>query len=91
MKKGTINLKDFFDKNNLIFSKDKEGVSWVKRAFKPKTLRRIGPNYLVDKKEIEELFSLYVLRQEEIYNMRSIQAKKMSKMTKKKDLKTPNS
>lgn len=57
----------------------------MKRNLKPTTLLRVGPNYLVDKKEIEILFKKYILNQE---TLRSKRARAAQKLNENKRIKT---
>lgn len=81
-----INLQDFFEDNYLRFKSDRQGINWVKRNLKPSTLLRVGPNYLVDKKEMEKLFKEYILGQENLRFKRSQAARNLNK--KKKPIKS---
>ena len=49
-----INLQDFLQEKHLKFKSDRQAIDWVKRNLKPASLSRIGPNYLVDEKEITQ-------------------------------------
>jgi hypothetical protein len=77
-----INLQDFFEQNFLRFKSEKQGINWVKRNLKPVSLLRVGPNYLVDQKEIEKLFKKYIQDQEELSLKRAGRARKLTKKKK---------
>ena len=79
-----INLRDFLESKSLKFDSDKQGVSWVKRNLSPKELLKVGPNYLVDEKEINQLFAAYLRRQRKVQEMKKIQAKKMTALKKRR-------
>jgi hypothetical protein len=74
-----INVEDFFIKESLKFKSTKQGVGWLKRNLKPESLIRIGPNYLVDKKEIYTLYKMYIKNQKIIAQERAERAKKLTK------------
>lgn len=80
-----INIQNFFEKKQLRFKSEKQGINWVKRNLKPSSLLRIGPNYLVNEKEMEKLYNEYVQDQEEISKKR---AERIKKLNRKKALKT---
>ena len=73
-----INLQDFFEEKHLRFKSERQGLNWVKRNLKPASVLRIGPNYLVDQKEIEKLFNEYVKDQEKLSKKRSKIAGKLN-------------
>lgn len=79
-----INIEDFFEEQHLRFKNDRQGVNWVKRNLKPRSLLRIGPNYLVDKKEINKLFNDYIKYQQDLSESRAKLAKTLSKKKKQK-------
>lgn len=74
-----INIQDFFENKHLRFKTERQGINWVKRNLKPISLLRVGPNYLVDQKEIEKLFKEYILYQEKLSITRSERAKTLNK------------
>lgn len=74
-----INLQNFLKDSSLKFDSERQSISWVKRNLKPTTLLRVGPNYLVDQKEIEKLFKGHLLDQEKLRFKRSEVAKKLKK------------
>ena len=80
-----INLQDFFETKRLRFKSERQGINWVKRNLKPVSLLRIGPNYLVNEKEIEKLFREYIEKQEELSRKRAENARTLN--TKKKRMK----
>jgi len=83
-----INLQDFFEDKRLRFKSERQGINWVKRNLKPVSLLRIGPNYLVNEKEIEKLFKEYIQSQEELSLRRAAHAKTLNtkkNRTKKQD------
>lgn len=81
-----INLQNFLEDSSLKFDSERQSVSWVKRNLRPTTLLRVGPNYLVDQKEIEKLFKDYLLDQEKLRSKRSEVAKKLNKKKKINEL-----
>ena len=74
-----INLLDFFAEKNLRFKSERQGVNWVKRNLKPEYILRVGPNYLVDKKEMGVLLNDYIRKQEEISKKRAEIARNLHK------------
>ena len=74
-----INVQDFLTDKHLRFKSDKQGISWVKRNLKPVSLLRIGPNYLVNEKEIEKLFNEHIKDQQELSKTRAKRAKTLNK------------
>jgi len=79
-----INLQTFFADKQLFFESKRQGIAWVKRNLKPRSLIRIGPNYLVDEKEITKLFNEYVRDQQELSETRAKRAKTLHKKRKLK-------
>lgn len=77
-----INLQDFFEEKRLRFKSERQGINWVKRNLKPTSLFRIGPNYLVDDKEIEKLYKEHVQGQKELSKNRAERAKKLNRKKK---------
>jgi hypothetical protein len=73
-----INIKYFLENHQLLFKSNKQAISWLKRNLKPTSLIRIGPNYLVNKEEIEKLFKEYLIKQKEIRKNKSDRAKKLT-------------
>lgn len=78
-----INVENFFEKNHLRFKTKKQGVAWIKRNLQPTSLLRIGPNYLVNEKEIEKLFKEYISNQEKLSLERSERIKTLNKKRKR--------
>jgi len=74
-----LNLKDFWSNNNIQFSDFDSGLSWTKRHLKPQSMRRVArENYIVDSTEIQKLYKNYLLKQEEIFKTRVINARAMT-------------
>ena len=82
-----INIQTFFEKKDLRFKTDRHGINWVKRNLSPRYLLRVGPNYLVDDKEMERLFNDFIKRQEELSQRRAAQAKKLVRKRKRRKMK----
>ena len=83
-----INLQDFFENKHLRFKSERQGINWVKRNLKPISLLRVGPNYLVNEKEMETLFKDYIEDQEELSRKRAERARTLNrkkKVIKKQD------
>lgn len=55
-----ININVFLEENGLFFENTKQKLGQVRRNLRPKYLIKAGPNYLVDKIEMEELFEGYI-------------------------------
>jgi hypothetical protein len=80
-----INLKEFWEVNNLRFDSFKKGLAWTKRHIDTQTIRRISAdNYLIDSITANKAYKQYLLKQEIIYNERSTRAKLMTKQRTKK-------
>jgi len=80
-----INLKEFWEINNLRFDSFKKGLAWTKRHIDTQTIRRISAdNYLIDSITANKAYKQYLLKQEIIYNERSTRAKLMTKQRTKK-------
>ena len=60
------NINTFLDRHEITFDTQKQKISWIRRNLRPKTLVKVGPNYLVDESEIELLFKDYVKKQVEL-------------------------
>ena len=76
-----INVEDFLLNKSIKFKSSKQAVSWVKRNLKPSTLLKVGPSYLVEEREIEKLYNLYVKQQKELSESR---VKRIKALNKKK-------
>lgn len=76
-----INIEDFLLAKSIKFKSSKQAVSWVKRNLKPSSLLKVGPSYLVDQREIEKLYNLYLKQQKELSETR---AKRIKTLNKKK-------
>lgn len=75
-----INLKEFWEMNNLQFHSFKKGLAWTKRHIDNTTLRRISAdNYLIDLSIASKKYKEYLVKQEVIYNERAARAIKMTK------------
>jgi len=84
-----INLKTFWESNNLRFDSFKKGLAWTKRHMNSPSIRRISDeNYLIDPVSAAKLYKEYLVKQEEIYVKRVQRAKDMTKLRKdiKKDV-----
>jgi hypothetical protein len=80
-----INLKDFWEVNNLKFDSFKKGLSWTKRHLDISSLRRItADNYMVDSILITKSYKEYLINQEIVYQKRVDRAKLMTKNRKEK-------
>lgn len=84
-----INLDDFLESKCLRFDNAKQAVRWVKRNLHPTSLLKVGPNYLVDEKEMNERFTAYLEHQRQVQETKRDQAKKMTAL-KKRDKEKPN-
>jgi hypothetical protein len=74
-----INLKKFWEANNLEFDSFKKGLAWTKRHIDNQTIRRISAdNYLIDSTTANKAYREYLLKQEIIYNERCARAKLMT-------------
>lgn len=61
-----INLDQFISQKNLPFQSSRKGLQWIKKNLGPKSLTKIGPGYIVEREEIEELFQLYLQRKKKL-------------------------
>lgn len=79
-----INIEDFLAEKRIKFKSNKQAVAWVKRNLKPVSLLKVGPSYLVDKREVEKLYNIYIKQQREISDARAKRAKTLNKKNAKK-------
>ena len=79
-----LNIKHFLKEKDLEFANQKQAISWVKRSLAPKTLLKIGPNYMIDQKEMEQLYNEYVKKQKQIQQQKQRQAQAMTALNKKR-------
>ena len=55
-----VNIHNFLKEKGLYFPTEKQEIEWVRRNLKPEICLKIGPNYLVDKSEVEKVFEIYL-------------------------------
>ena len=81
-----VNIRLYLEEKQIFFDSTSKMISWVKRNFEinKNNVIKIGPNYLIDKKELEIALRLYMTKQENIKQERIKAAKKMTLARKRK-------